>query len=86
MLRLLARIEDGQGTEKDLDVLWKVTDSIGGKTLCPFGDAAIAPAAVHAQEVPRRVRVPRAREAVLAPGGEDLRGGEGPRRPRVAPT
>jgi NADH-quinone oxidoreductase subunit F len=43
MLRLLEKIEEGHGTEKDLDVLWKVTDSIGGKTLCPFGDAAIAP-------------------------------------------
>jgi NADH-quinone oxidoreductase subunit F len=43
MLRLLTKIEDGQGTEKDLDFLWQVCDSIGGKTLCPFGDAAIAP-------------------------------------------
>jgi NADH-quinone oxidoreductase subunit F len=43
MLRLLERIESGQGTEKDLETLWGVTDSIGGKTLCPFGDAAIAP-------------------------------------------
>ena len=37
------KIEAGEGTEKDLDVLWTVCDSIGGKTLCPFGDAAIAP-------------------------------------------
>jgi NADH-quinone oxidoreductase subunit F len=43
MLRLLQRIEAGEGTEKDLDTLWGVTDAIGGKTLCPFGDAAIAP-------------------------------------------
>ena len=43
MLRLLERIEAGEGTEKDLDLLWKVTDSIAGKTVCPFGDAAIAP-------------------------------------------
>jgi NADH-quinone oxidoreductase subunit F len=43
MLRILERIENGKGTAKDLDVLWNVTDSIGGKTLCPFGDAAIAP-------------------------------------------
>ena len=27
----------------DLDQLLKITDSIGGKTVCPFGDAAIAP-------------------------------------------
>ena len=43
MLRLLERIENGEGTERDLETLWGVTDSIGGKTLCPFGDAAIAP-------------------------------------------
>jgi NADH-quinone oxidoreductase subunit F len=43
MLRLLERIEAGQGTQKDLDILWDVTEAIGGKTLCPFGDAAIAP-------------------------------------------
>jgi len=43
MLRILQRIEAGKGAEKDLQVLWNVTESIGGKTLCPFGDAAIAP-------------------------------------------
>jgi len=43
MLRLLTEIEEGRGTEKDLELLWTVCDSIGGKTLCPFGDAAIAP-------------------------------------------
>ena len=43
MLRLLESIEAGQAKESDLDLLWKVTDSIGGKTVCPFGDAAIAP-------------------------------------------
>jgi NADH-quinone oxidoreductase subunit F len=43
MLRLLDRIEAGEGAEKDLDLLWKVTDSIAGKTVCPFGDAAVAP-------------------------------------------
>ncbi|HVO11701.1 MAG TPA: NADH-quinone oxidoreductase subunit NuoF [Vicinamibacteria bacterium] len=43
MLRLLDRIEAGLARESDLDLLWKVTDSIAGKTVCPFGDAAIAP-------------------------------------------
>jgi NADH-quinone oxidoreductase subunit F len=44
MLRLLLRLEAGQGSEKDLDTLQKVCDSIAGKTLCPFGDAAVTPA------------------------------------------
>ena len=83
MLRLLDKIEEGQGTEQDLDFLWHVCDSIAGKTLCPFGDAAATPAAVHAEEVPRRVRVPRAREGVLARGGADVRGGRG-RAPAAA--
>ena len=43
MLRLLERIEAGEASEKDLEVLWRVTDSIAGKTVCPFGDAAVAP-------------------------------------------
>ncbi len=41
MLRLIDRVENGQATLTDLDVLWKVTEGISGKTLCPFGDAAI---------------------------------------------
>jgi NADH-quinone oxidoreductase subunit F len=43
MRRLFDRIESGRSTEKDLDTLWNVTDSIAGKTVCPFGDAAVAP-------------------------------------------
>jgi hypothetical protein len=41
MLRLLTRIEAGEGTQADIDMLFKVVDSIGGKTVCPFGDGAI---------------------------------------------
>jgi NADH-quinone oxidoreductase subunit F len=43
MYRLLSRLEAGLGTERDLDTLESLCDAIGGKTLCPFGDAAIAP-------------------------------------------
>jgi NADH-quinone oxidoreductase subunit F len=43
MLRLLQRMEEGEAKASDLDLLLKVCDSIGGKTVCPFGDAAIAP-------------------------------------------
>jgi NADH-quinone oxidoreductase subunit F len=43
MLRLLEKLERGEGQMKDLDLLWKICDSISGKTVCPFGDAAIAP-------------------------------------------
>ena len=44
MLQLIERIESGVGGERDLDHLKTVCDAIAGKTLCPFGDAAIAPA------------------------------------------
>ena len=43
LLRLLTRLEDGQGAERDIETILKVSDSIAGKTVCPFGDAAIAP-------------------------------------------
>ena len=43
LLRLLTRLEEGQGTEKDVEMVLKVSHSIEGKTVCPFGDAAIAP-------------------------------------------
>ena len=43
LYRMLVRIESGKGEEKDLDTLKQVCDSIAGKTLCAFGDAAITP-------------------------------------------
>jgi NADH-quinone oxidoreductase subunit F len=43
LLRLLEKIEDGQGTERDLEILSNVCDSIAGKTVCAFGDAAATP-------------------------------------------
>ena len=43
MVRLLDRLEAGEGEPRDLEVLESVTDAIAGKTLCPFGDAAVAP-------------------------------------------
>ena len=43
LLKLLGRIEHGEGTMGDLDLLVDVAKNIGGKTLCPFGDAAVAP-------------------------------------------
>src|SRR5688572_6739827 len=43
LLRLLDKIEEGQGTERDLEILGNVCDSIAGKTVCAFGDAAATP-------------------------------------------
>ena len=82
LLRLLDKIEEGQGTERDLEILSTVCDSIAGKTVCAFGDAAATPPMSTLAEVPRRVRVPRAREALLEVGGEDVRRGRGRWPPR----
>jgi NADH-quinone oxidoreductase subunit F len=43
LLKLLRRIERGEGSLKDLDLLESVAGNINGRTLCPFGDAAVAP-------------------------------------------
>jgi len=43
MLKLLRRIERGEGAASDLDLLVSVANNINGKTLCPFGDGAVAP-------------------------------------------
>ncbi|MBI3265354.1 MAG: NADH-quinone oxidoreductase subunit NuoF [Acidobacteria bacterium] len=43
LLKILQRIERGEGRMRDLDLLLGISKNIGGKTLCPFGDAAIAP-------------------------------------------
>jgi len=41
--KILHRIEHGGGREEDLDLLLDICDSIGGKSFCPLGDAALGP-------------------------------------------
>jgi NADH-quinone oxidoreductase subunit F len=43
MLKILHKIEHGEGEMRDLDLLESVARNITGKTLCPFGDAEVAP-------------------------------------------
>ena len=43
LVKILHRIEAGEGTLRDIDLLLSVAGNIEGKTLCPFGDAAVAP-------------------------------------------
>ena len=43
LLKLLMRIERGEGQAKDIDLLFGVANNILGKTLCAFGDAAATP-------------------------------------------
>jgi NADH-quinone oxidoreductase subunit F len=43
LYKILDKIERGEGTMKDIDLLLSVSDNIAGKTLCAFGDAAATP-------------------------------------------
>jgi NADH-quinone oxidoreductase subunit F len=42
--KILQKVERGDGELRDLDLLQNVGTNIAGKTLCAFGDAAVAPA------------------------------------------
>lgn len=44
LLRILQRVEHGEGTLRDLDLLTSISANVAGKTLCAFGDAAVTPA------------------------------------------
>ncbi|HEX7084887.1 MAG TPA: NADH-quinone oxidoreductase subunit NuoF [Vicinamibacterales bacterium] len=44
LFKILRRLEQGNGTMADIDLLDSVAGNIAGKTLCPFGDAAATPA------------------------------------------
>ena len=43
MTQVLRRLENGQGTDEDLDKLLDICDNILGRTLCALGDGATAP-------------------------------------------
>jgi NADH-quinone oxidoreductase subunit F len=43
LLKLLQKIEGGQGEMRDIELLMSVGNNIAGKTLCAFGDAAATP-------------------------------------------
>jgi NADH-quinone oxidoreductase subunit F len=43
LYKILTKIERGEGQPRDVDLLVSICNNIGGKTLCPFGDAEIAP-------------------------------------------
>jgi NADH-quinone oxidoreductase subunit F len=43
LFRILDKIDRGEGTMKDIDLLLSLSDNITGKTLCAFGDAAATP-------------------------------------------
>ena len=42
-VRILRRLEGGEGTDEDLDKLLDISDNILGRAFCPLGDAATSP-------------------------------------------
>jgi NADH-quinone oxidoreductase subunit F len=47
MVQLLRKIEDGEASQRELDLLLNVCDRILGNCLCPLGDAAAMPVASY---------------------------------------
>jgi len=45
MEKIFAKIENGKGEMKDIDLLWDIQRKIEGNTICPLGDAAAWPVA-----------------------------------------
>src|SRR5690606_22464005 len=45
MENILHKIEHGQGSMEDIDLLWNIQRNIEGNTICPLGDAAAWPVA-----------------------------------------
>lgn len=45
MEKILYRLENGYGTQEDIDLLWDIQRKIEGNTICPLGDAAAWPVA-----------------------------------------
>ena len=45
MVRVLDRLEHGQGSEEDLEKLLDICDNILGRAFCALGDGAVSPVA-----------------------------------------
>ena len=48
--KILHRIEEGQGTDSDADLLLELCDNIQGMTICPLGDACAMPVRAFVQK------------------------------------
>jgi hypothetical protein len=60
MLRILDRIDKGNGRKEDIDLLVDVANNIEGNTICAFGDAAALPVkfTIQNSEILNRIRKP----------------------------
>ena len=69
LLKILDKIDRGEGTMEDIDLLLSVSDNIAGKTLCAFGDAAATPVLTTIKQFRRRIRGAREGRPLHVPGG-----------------
>ena len=72
LVQTLARLEKGQGSEADLDLLLDQCDNILGRSFCALGDGATSPDLELDRVLPRRVpRPPDPRRLPVRPGRLD---------------
>jgi NADH-quinone oxidoreductase subunit F len=60
---VLARLEAGQGSADDRELILRMTNNMSGTALCPLADAAVGPLRSLAQSFPEEI------EAHLGNGG-----------------
>jgi len=53
MTQILRRLESGEATQSELDLLLDVCDRINGKCLCPLGETAAIAVASYVEKFPR---------------------------------
>ncbi len=86
--QILGRLEQGEGSEDDLDKLLDICDNILGRSFCALGDGATSPITSSHPVLPRRVhRAPHARRLPVRPEGVDaVRQGRQGQRARMTMT
>ena len=75
MVQVLRRLENGQGTEEDLDTLLDTCDNILGRSFCAFGDGATSPVTSSIQYF-REEYVAHVRTGCPLPGRRSLVGAQ----------
>jgi NADH-quinone oxidoreductase subunit F len=82
--RIASRIEAGEGTERDIDELWRIADNMETRTICTLADAAAWPTKsfidVFRSEFEEHVRTGACPHGNRFPDHLNLRGGGAPQR------
>ncbi len=65
--KITARLEEGIGSERDIDTIDRISQSMLGRTFCPLGDAAAMPAMAIARKFREEILEKLSRADALAP-------------------